>query len=162
MSWPTSLSSLLPLVIALFAGAVVPFQAASNAALGRAFGHPLWATLTSLTVSVVIVLPMLVLMRAPAPNIGSALQGPWWLWVGGVAGVIYVTAALILTPSMGAGSFIVCVIAGQVLASLLIDHFGLMGFAAKPVNIGRISGVALILVGMVVVQMSSATAAVRN
>ena len=162
MSWPTSLSSLLPLVIALFAGAVVPFQAASNAALGRAFGHPLWATLTSLTVSVLIVLPMLVLMRAPVPNVGSALQGPWWLWVGGVAGVIYVTAALILTPSMGASSFIVCVIAGQVLASLLIDHFGLMGFAAKPVNMARIGGVALILVGMVVVQMSSATAAVRN
>lgn len=162
MSWPTSLSSLIPLVIALFAGAVVPFQAASNAALGRAFGHPLWATLTSLTVSVLIVLPMLVVMRAPVPNVSGALQGPWWLWVGGVAGVIYVTAALILTPSMGASSFIVCVIAGQVLASLLIDHFGLMGFAAKPVNMARIGGVALILVGMVVVQMSSATAAVRN
>ncbi|QEI08037.1 DMT family transporter [Pigmentiphaga aceris] len=161
MSWPVSLSGLLPLTVALLAGAVVPFQAASNAALGRAFGHPLWATLTSLTVSVVIVLPMLVLMRAPAPNVGSALQGPWWLWVGGVAGVIYVTAALILTPSMGAGSFIVCVVAGQVLASLLIDHFGLMGLVAKPVNLGRIFGVGLILVGMVVVHISSAPP-VRN
>ncbi|MBA1203314.1 DMT family transporter [Pseudomonas capeferrum] len=158
MHWPTSLSSLLPMVIAVVAGAAVPFQAGSNAALGRALGHPLWATLSSLTVSVLVVVPLMLLMRVPAPALGAAAQGPTWWWLGGVAGVAYITAALVLTPKLGAASFIVSVIAGQMLASLLIDHYGLMGLAPKPIGLGRFAGVALILLGMIVVQISSSAA----
>jgi transporter family-2 protein len=71
--------------------------------------------------------------------------------------VAYITAALVLTPKLGAASFIISVIAGQMLASLLIDHFGLMGLAPKPAGVGRVAGVVLILLGMVIVQMSSST-----
>lgn len=57
-----------------------------------------------------------------------------------------------LTPRLGAAGFIVCVIAGQVLSSLLIDQWGLMGLAQRPVNSLRLAGVGLIVVGMLVVQ----------
>jgi len=159
MQWSSSLSGLFPMVIALVAGAVVPFQAASNAALGRALGHPLWATLSSLAVSVLVIVPLMVLLRVPAPALGAAAQGPAWWWLGGVAGVVYITAALVLTPKLGAASFIVSVIAGQMLASLLIDHYGLMGLTPKPAGAWRIVGILLILVGMVVVQMNRSPAA---
>ncbi|WP_263141930.1 DMT family transporter [Pseudomonas sp. RIT-PI-AD] len=154
-----SLSSLLPMAIAVIAGAAVPFQAGSNAALGRALGHPLWATLSSLAVSVLVVVPLMLLIRAPAPALGAATQGPAWAWLGGVAGVAYITAALVLTPKLGAASFIVSVIAGQMLASLLIDHYGLMGLMPKPAGAWRVAGIALILLGMVVVQVSPSTSA---
>lgn len=150
-----SLSLLLPLGIAVFAGSIVPFQAASNAMLGRSLGHPLWATLVSLLVSICVLLPILFAARVPTP--ANALQGPWWIWLGGVAGVAYITAALLLTPKLGASGFIVCVIVGQVVASLIIDHFGLMGLAVKPATLGRIAGVALIVMGMLVVQYSAAS-----
>lgn len=142
---------LLPF-IALLAGAAVPFQAGSNAALGRLLGHPLWAALVSLSVSVLLVLPALWLMRAPVPHFSALAQAPWWNWFGGVAGVAYITAALILTPKLGAAGFIVCVIAGQVLSSLAIDQWGLMGLPERPVNLARLLGVGLIVVGMLVVQ----------
>ncbi|AJC22459.1 DMT family transporter [Pandoraea pulmonicola] len=152
-------SVLLPLAVAVLAGAVVPFQAGGNAALGRALGHPLWATVASLLVSLVVVLPVLVGMRAGAPDLGAAVRGPWWLWIGGIAGVIYITAALLLTPRLGAANFIVCVVAGQVVASLVIDHFGLMGLGVKPANVMRIAGVALIVAGMLVVQWGTRSSA---
>ncbi|MNQ74625.1 hypothetical protein D3C85_893890 [compost metagenome] len=152
MAPPFSAALLMPLSIAVLAGAAVPFQAGSNAALGRALGHPLWATVTSLAVSLLLVLPVLLAMRPSLPAFGNAVQGPWWLWFGGIAGVIYITAALMLTPRLGAASFIVCVIAGQMLSSLLIDHFGLMGFTEKPANIGRIAGVLLMVAGILLVQ----------
>lgn len=142
---------------ALVAGALVPFQAGSNAALGRALGHPLWATLVSLLISLLVLLPVLLSLRVPAPLLGQAGQLPLWGWLGGVAGVIYISAALLITPRLGATGFIVCVIAGQMLASLLIDHFGLVGLPLKEINLGRIAGVLLILIGMLVVQWSSAT-----
>lgn len=154
-----ALSATLPLLIALLAGAAVPFQAGSNAALGRLLGHPLWAAGVSLLVSLMMLVPALLLMRAPMPQLQNLAQAPWWAWLGGVAGVIYITAALVLTPRLGAAGFIVCVIAGQVLSSLLIDQFGLMGLPEKPVNLPRLLGVAMIVGGMLVVQWGTARSA---
>ncbi|MFQ6573254.1 DMT family transporter [Pseudomonas sp. UM16] len=151
-------AALLPLAIALLAGAAVPFQAGSNAALGRLLGHPLWATLVSLAVSVLMVIPALLILRAPLPQVAALTQAPWWAWLGGVAGVAYITAALMLTPRLGAAGFIVCVIAGQVVSSLLIDQWGLMGLTQRPVNGLRLAGVGLIVVGMLVVQWGTSTA----
>lgn len=157
MSLSFSPVALLPLFIALIAGMAVPFQAGSNAALGRLLGHPLWATLVSLGVSVLMVIPALLVMRAPLPQLSALAQAPWWAWFGGVAGVAYITAALMLTPRLGAAGFIVCVIAGQVLSSLVIDQWGLMGLAQRPVNGLRLAGVGLIVIGMLVVQWGTST-----
>ena len=75
MNGSLSLSSLLSMAVALLAGAAVPFQGGSNAALGRMLGHPLWATLTSLLVSIVVVLPLLFVMRVPAPRSARRSRG---------------------------------------------------------------------------------------
>lgn len=155
MPIPTSFSLLLA---ALLAGAAVPFQAGANALLGRLLGHPLWATFISLGVSVVMIIPVMIAFRVPVPAFGMALKGPWWIWIGGAAGVAYITAALLLAPKLGAAGFIVAVIAGQMVASLLIDHFALMGFAPRPVTVGRFAGLAFIIAGLVVTQWASTIA----
>ncbi|WP_448953463.1 DMT family transporter [Labrys neptuniae] len=152
MTNPVSFLLLLP---ALVAGAVVPFQAGANATLGRLMGHPLWATLVSLAVSIAIIPPVMAAFRVSAPALGTALKGPWWIWTGGLAGVIYITAALLLAPRLGAANFMVAVIAGQMIASLAIDHFGLMGFAQKPVDPVRLCGVLLIVGGLLVTQWAN-------
>ncbi|TSE10301.1 DMT family transporter [Mesorhizobium intechi] len=150
------------LMAALLAGAAVPFQAAANAMLGRLLGHPLWATFVSLGVSVVLIVPVMAGFKLPVPAVGMAIKGPWWIWVGGAAGVVYITAALLLAPKLGAASFIVAVIAGQMVASLVIDHFALMGFAHRPVTVARFAGLALIIGGLVVTQWASTIAPRAN
>jgi len=144
--------------VAVIAGALVPFQAGSNAELGRALGHPLWATLVSLVVSIAIVIPIVLAMQAPAPELGRIRHLPAWAWLGGVAGAIYVSSALILVPRVGATSFMVCVIAGQLIASLLLDYFGWMNLPVREVSLGRVLGVVLVMVGMVAVLWFSPTA----
>lgn len=47
------------------------------------------------------------------------------------------------------------VVAGQITASIVVDHFGLMGLAEKPINLAKIAGVMLILGGVVLVQSAS-------
>lgn len=147
-----SLYHALLLGAALIAGAVVPFQSGSNALLGRMLGHPLWATVTSLCVSLLAVIPLLLLFRAPLPKIEQALQAPFWVWTGGLSGVIFITAALLITPRLGATGFMISAIAGQILIAMLIDHFGLMGLPIKEVNLGRVIGVVMIFAGVMVVQ----------
>lgn len=147
-----SLTSISLALVALVAGALVPLQAGSNAELGRALGHPLWATVVSLLVSLIAIIPVILLMRVSAPVLNQVGQLPMWVWFGGIAGVIYITSALLLVPRLGATNFMVCVIAGQILISLIMDHFGLMHLPVKEVNIGRVSGVILVLCGVLMVQ----------
>lgn len=143
---------LAPVFLALAAGAVIPFQAAANATVGRLLGHPVWAALVSLCVSLAVVIPALVVFKAPSPQIQSAVSGPWWLWIGGVMGALYVMAAAFVTPKLGAAGFLVCVVAGQLVVAVLVDHYGGMGLATKPINLWRIAGVGLILAGVYLVQ----------
>lgn len=142
----------LPMVMALLAGAVLPFQAAGNAAVGRALGHWLWGAFTSLTVSSLVVIAALLILRVPAPDMGKALQGPWWLRVGGVLGAMYVAGAAALTHKLGAAGFLVLVVAGQIITAVVADHFGVMGLGGKPLSLARLAGVVLILCGVVLVQ----------
>lgn len=158
----TALFALIPTGMALAAGALLPFQAAANAASARALGHPLWGALTSLTVSALVVLITSLVLKTPAPTIGNAFHGPWWLWIGGVQGAVYVGGAAAVTPRLGAGGFLVCVVAGQILAAMLVDHFGLMGLATKPINLTRLAGVVLILGGVLLVLQGAATSSPSN
>ncbi|RAR99626.1 DMT family transporter [Cupriavidus alkaliphilus] len=149
----------LPLGTAVLAGAAIPFQAGANATLGRVLGHPLSATLVSLLVSLVALLPVLWLMRVPLPSPAALAQAPAWLWSGGVLGVFYISAALIMAPRLGAAGFIAAVVAGQVLAALLVDQFGLAGFAVRALTPARVAGAALIVAGMLAMQWDSGAAA---
>ncbi|HDS1679446.1 TPA: DMT family transporter [Pseudomonas putida] len=152
MSYKTLLLACFPVAMALLAGFVLPYQAASNAAVGRALGHWLWGAFTSLAVSSVVVITALLILRVPMPDLSKAVQGPWWLWIGGVLGALYVAGAAALTPKLGTAGFLVLVVAGQILTSVIVDHFGLMGVASKPVNLARVAGVLLILGGVLLVQ----------
>ncbi|MBP6346423.1 DMT family transporter [Neisseriaceae bacterium CLB008] len=140
--------TVLLISVALFAGAVVPFQAASNATLGRVVGHPLLATFISLSVSLVLTLIALVALKVSLPSLSTLSQVPSWAWLGGVAGVIYLSVALILTPKLGVLSFMMAVMAGQLMAAMLLDHFGLMGLNVKPVTLWRLVGLVLVFIGM--------------
>ncbi|NQD38486.1 DMT family transporter [Permianibacter sp. IMCC34836] len=146
------------LFFALIAGAVVPMQAGANAALGRNLGHPLWATLVSLTVSVVLGIAVLSWLRLPMPSAVSAIRGPFWTWFGGIAGIIYVSSAVVLAPKLGLTTFMAAVVTGQVLISLLLDHYGLLGLAVRPITLLRVLAAALIVSGVVLLHFSSAPA----
>jgi transporter family-2 protein len=152
----SSIQSILFLVLAVAAGAVVPLQAGANALLGKGLGHPLWATLISLLVSIAVLLPLLLALRIPMPAIGFAAKAPAWVWTGGIYGVCFISLALILAPRLGVSGFVAAAVAGQMLASLALDHFGLMGLQERPLNMGKALGALLLVTGVVVLQAFSA------
>lgn len=147
--------TILPMA-AFLAGALIPIQATSGAVLGRALGSPLWGAAVALLIGTIAILIVALMLRLPIPAISTALHGPWWMWIGGITGAIYVATSLAIISRIGAGSFIVCVIAGQMAAALLIDHFGLLGLDIKPITMGRAMGVSLMFVGLLIAQFSSA------
>ena len=77
---------------------------------------------------------------------------PWWAWTGGVLGVGYVTASVLLAPKLGATRLIVLVVAGQLLASVVLDHFGLIGYAVRPFNAWRALGCVLLIAAVAIIR----------
>ena len=154
----TTLHWLGLLLLAVIAGAVVPFQSAINANLGRGLGNPLWATLASLLVSILVLLPVILALRLPLPSLGFISKAPLWMWTGGALGVCFISLALVLLPKLGASGFIALAMAGQILASLLLDHFGLFGLVERQLTAPRLLGVLMLIGGVVLIQFSSAPA----
>ena len=144
------------LALAAFAGAVVPFQSAINANLTRGLGHPLWATLASLLVSIVVLLPIMLAMRLPLPSLTFISKAPLWMWAGGAFGVCFISLALMLLPKLGASGFIALALAGQVVASLVLDHFGWFGLVERQMTLPRVLGAVLLIAGVALIQFSAA------
>jgi transporter family-2 protein len=134
------------ITLSLTAGALLSVQAGANAQLAKATGSPFTATTLQLGVGA------LLLLAAAAPSGGLqplALlpQAAWWHVVGGAASALYVLAAILLFPRIGAVVSVGLFIAGQITASSLIDAFGLLGVPATGWRLGMISGGALVLAG---------------
>ena len=91
--------------------------------------------------------------RTPLPPLASAGAQPWWIWSGGLIGAFFVAVAVILVPKLGATTMLALVLAGQLLTSLLFDHFGLLGFPVQPLSAGRLLGVCLLAIGVLLIRI---------
>ena len=143
---------IVALLLALLAGALLPVQTGINLQLRGAFGQPIVAALVSFVVGTVGLAILVAALRAPVPVADAWERGAWCHWVGGLIGAVYIVAAIVLAPRLGAATLVAALVAGQMVASLLIDHYGWVGFAVHPVNPLRILGAALVVGGVVLVQ----------
>ena len=140
------------LAFALVAGAMLPFQAGVNAQLAQWVGGPVRASLVSFAVGTLalVVLTLVVFRGVPSANLADA---PWWVWVGGLLGAFYVVGSIVTAPRLGAVTLVGALLAGQALASLIVDHFGWVGFAEQPITAGRVTGLLLIAVGVALIRI---------
>ena len=133
-------------------GSGISLQPLLNAQVAVRAGHPIYGALISVFVSTCLMLVLVVAGRLPAPQVRELLAGPWWMWIGGAIGALYVLAALIATPRLGAATTVAIFITGQLIASILVDHFGLLGVPPRPIDLSRIVGVGLLLGGVALIR----------
>lgn len=139
-------------VLAILAGAMIAFQAPINAIAGQRLGHVLGGAALSFIVGTAFLLAVaLIVVRDQIDFAAVTSMGPV-LFLGGILGACYVAMSIWLTPKLGVGAVISLGIAGQVLASLVLDHFGLLNLAVREVTLGRASGAALVLAGALMVR----------
>jgi transporter family-2 protein len=143
----------LYLLFAFAGGAALPFQAGINAQLAAWLGSPVRAAFVSFFVGTILLLGAAALVFKPLPSWGRIGDAPWWVWVGGALGAFYVAASIVTAPKLGAATLVALVVAGQALTSLLVDHFGLVGFEAKHITLGRVVGMALVGAGVACVRV---------
>jgi bacterial/archaeal transporter family-2 protein len=139
-------------LLALLAGMLIPLQAGINSRLREYLSSPYYATMISVGVSLIAVIAFCILSRLPLPSQAAISAVPPWAWTGGLVGVVYVFLVLLLAHKLGATALIAGVVAGQMICSLILDQFGLIGFAQHPLNPGRIAGIVLLIAGVALIQ----------
>jgi bacterial/archaeal transporter family-2 protein len=136
-------------VLTAVAGGLIALQAPINAGLGKATGS-LAAALVSFLIGTVA-LAAIVVLSGNAGGLGSTFDVSWYYLLGGLLGAIYVANALIAVSAIGAGGVAAATVAGQLTASVVIDRLGLFGLDQVALSPARVVGVALLLVGTLLV-----------
>ena len=83
--------------------------------------------------------------------LGSWRVVPWYALVAGLFGLVVVVAINFTIPRLGAISTVMLIVTGQLIAGLVIDHFGLLDTAIRPISLSRIIGLAILFVGVYLV-----------
>jgi transporter family-2 protein len=142
---------LVAILGALISGAFAALQTPTNAMLSRAVNSPVNAALISFAVGTAALF-VVALALGVKPN-AAAMRGlPAYAWAGGLYGAFFVTAAAFAAPRIGLALFIALLIAGQLGMALLLDHLGAFGLERRPVDAGRLIGVAAILAGVLLIR----------
>jgi bacterial/archaeal transporter family-2 protein len=135
-------------LLALISGALIPVQAAANAALSKAInGNVPFVALTLFIVAGIATALGVSLAGAAIPTAAAFASAPWWSYIGGLIVAFYVFTITFLVPRVGVGTAVSLIVTGQVVAALIIDHFGLMRSLSFPVTPSRMLGATLISVG---------------
>ena len=137
------------LVIIGILGALAPVQTSSNSRAQDFLRSPIVSSLCSFLVGTLALL----LITAMAEH-GLGIRGdhlselPWWVWCGGAAGVIGITANILLFPRLGSMQTVLMPMVGQIITGLLVDSFGLFRSPVYPISLLRLLGFAAVLVGV--------------
>jgi transporter family-2 protein len=140
------------LLVAFLAGFVFPVQAGINAQLRQWIGHPLLAAFVSFSVGTLVLAVCPTAFGLSFPGWQAIKLIPWWAWTGGVLGVVSVVSSIVLAPRLGAAALIATMVAGQMMASMLLDHLGLLGFRLHPITVSRLIGAGMLIGGVWLIQ----------
>jgi transporter family-2 protein len=137
------------LLLAFMIGMANTIQSGVNAQLRVALGNPLMAAITSFSLGLLVLLiAFSIFNQNPLPSLDTFRQVSVWKFAGGFLGAFYVVTVIFIVRDIGPANLICLVIAGQMLAAMVIDHYGFQGFAIHPISFPRICGALLLIAGV--------------
>ena len=138
-------------LLTMLAGAGIGVQAGINSQLNVAWAkNPILTAFASFLVGTLGLLIYLMAARVPWPPLPAKIVP--WHWTGGLLGAFFVLIAIYAAPRLGATTMIALILAGQIGMSLILDHFGLIGFAEKSLTWQRVLGAFLVGSGVFLIR----------
>lgn len=126
-------------------------QSGINSQLKSQLNHPIFASLISFVVGLLLLICIIILQKQPIPSFSELTAVSAWKYTGGFLGAMIVTVSLLSIAQIGASSMFVTIIAGQLLAALIMDHYGLLGLPVVKISTQKIIGIVLLIAGVYLV-----------
>lgn len=142
------MSNLTLILLMLFGGFAIAVQPSINARLAQKIGA-FESSMISFGVGTLAL--MVVVMLAGRGNLRGLATTSWWELTGGFLGAFFVTLTIICVPRLGTSAVMASIIAGQLVAGALLDHFGLFGLRQLPLTPLRLAGMVLLAAGAALV-----------
>ena len=121
--------------LALVAGTRFVIQQAVNANLRHELGSARWAGFVSYLGGPIVMLVMVLAMRAPLLSFQVIARSSWWSWWGGLFGAVCIAISILLLPRPGAFTVVALIVIGQLVTSLVFDHFGILNVPHYPITV---------------------------
>ncbi len=146
MKFSSQLLLLMPLAMGI--GIAMTFQTAINSQLREYLYSPFQAALFSFLVGTIVLAFIVFFQSAEKPDLSTFSQIPWFLWIGGCLGVYAISASIYTAPKLGFLTLSGLIIFGQIITSMIVDQFGLLGTDKTPINWQRLLGGVVIFIGV--------------
>ena len=131
----------------IFAGMLSATQIAVNGYLGKVVGSPIKASAISFTVGIIFLAIICIVLHFKNGKSESfkneSAKNPWWMWIGGILGGLYILANVYLSRIVGTGMTVI----------ILVDHFGMFESPKKPINAQKILGVLIMILGAAAIKL---------
>lgn len=146
MNLSVQLLLLIPFVLAI--GAAMTLQTAINTQVSQILASSLQAAFLSFSIGTVLLALLVLWARQPLPQLAQLFNLPWYSYCAGMLGVYAISISIYTAPKLGFLTFSGLVIFGQLLTSMLFDHFGWLGAEKNPIHWQRLLGGVVIFVGV--------------
>jgi bacterial/archaeal transporter family-2 protein len=143
---------MIPGALAMIAGMSLVVQQALNANLRVQLNSAIWTGFASYLLGVLCLIALGLTLREPVPTVAVMARIPWWAWSGGIFGAIFVAVSILVAQRLGAATLIALLVTGQMVAAILLDHFGALGLEQRPIDLPRLIGVCLLIGGVVLIR----------
>ena len=140
-------------VLSVLGGVLNTIQSGSNATLAKTLGQPILAALFVTIANGLVYLAFAPFLGLGLPKSAAFAAVPWWGWIGGVFGGVYVLASIFFAEKLGASVFIGLTVTAAIVTSVIMDHYGLVGFKQQVATWPRIAGAALMVGGLALVSI---------
>jgi bacterial/archaeal transporter family-2 protein len=137
-------ATILVVIIGLIGGAAVGIQGPIAGAMGQRIGSTASSFIVHL--SGLIASGLYLLLRG-GERISEWKTLPWYMLASGIFGLILYLTINVTMPRLGGAMMVTLIIAGQLAIGMLVDHFGWLGVPVHPVNLARLGGLTLLMVG---------------
>ncbi len=120
--------------------------------VGRVLKSTVSASIVSFVVGLIALIVYAFITRMPFGNLREGLTLPWYYWMGGILGAVYVYGLIVLTPRLGVALTFGLTVAAQMTFSLVMDHYGWLDVPVSPISWYRVLGVLMIITGVVLIR----------
>lgn len=135
-------------VLALLAGAALSFEGAIYGELGKHIGELETSFYNFFMGSVIMGLLWIFFGKG---KISYVAQAPKWTMLGGVLGVVYLTSIVVSVPYVGVGITMAAIIIGQMVMSMVIEHFGWLGSIKAKINKEKIFALISMVISLILI-----------
>lgn len=141
----------------IFAGMLSATQIAVNGYLGKVVGSPIKASAISFTVGIIFLAIICIVLHFKNGKSESfkneSAKNPWWMWIGGILGGLYILANVYLSRIVGTGMTVIILLIGSTTGGILVDHFEMFESPKKPINAQKILGVLIMILGAAAIKL---------